>query len=156
MNFGKSLDPVVQGHPSTSGLIQALFNNDLDTVSNGAQCKSICLQRWCSRLLISLSSLDFFIDVQDDARLHVAALLHPGICRERIFAYCKPYTWRVIQDILRKLYPSRSFTPNAPEATLDSSEILPSTRTEALLKEMDRPGFTPLEECIRMNSEDLV
>lgn len=156
MNFGKSLDPVVQRHPSTSGLIQALFNNDLDTVSNGAQCKSICLQRCCFDLLMSLSLPDFFIDVQDDARLHVAALLHPGVCRERIFAYCKPYTWCVIQGILRKLYPSRSFTPDAPEAVLDSSEILPSTRAEELLKEMGRPGFTTLGECIRMNTEDLV
>jgi hypothetical protein len=105
---------------------------------------------------MSLSSLDFYIDVQDNALLHVAALLHPGACRERIFAYSKPYTWRVIQGVLRKLYPNRRFTPDAPEAVLDSSEILPSTRAEALLKEMGRPGFTTLEECIRMNTEDLV
>jgi hypothetical protein len=41
MNFGRSLVLEHQGHPSTSGLIAALFNNDTETVKNGAQCKNL-------------------------------------------------------------------------------------------------------------------
>ncbi|SPO02021.1 related to flavonol reductase/cinnamoyl-CoA reductase [Cephalotrichum gorgonifer] len=137
MNFGKSLDPVSQGHPSTSGLIQGVFHNDVETVSNnGAQY--------------------FFIDVQDNALLHVAALLHPDIRQERIFAYAAPYTWRGVQKVVQGLYPERPLGPEFPDAEPDASTIVPAPRAEFLLKEMGRDGWTSLEECVKLNTEDLV
>lgn len=41
MNTGKSLDPASQGHPSTSFLIQALFEGKLDIVRAAPQCKPL-------------------------------------------------------------------------------------------------------------------
>jgi hypothetical protein len=38
-NFGKSLDPVNQGHPSTSYMIQALFEGNFDAIASAPQCK---------------------------------------------------------------------------------------------------------------------
>lgn len=73
-----------------------------------------------------------------------------------MFAYNQPYTWRGIQQLLRELYPLKTFAPEAPDAVLDTSEIIHAPRAEALLKEMGQPGFTTLEECVRKNTEDLV
>lgn len=39
MNFGKSLDPVNQGHPSTSFMVQAVFQGNVEVVENAPQCK---------------------------------------------------------------------------------------------------------------------
>ena len=93
--------------------------------------------------------------MQDNARLHVAALIHPGVQGERIFAYSAPYTWRGVQRAVQRLYPDKSFPKDIEEAELDTSEIVPAPRAEALLKEMGRSGWTTLEETVRMNTEDL-
>jgi hypothetical protein len=38
MNMGKSLDVKNQGHPSTSALVQAVFQGDHATVQGAHQC----------------------------------------------------------------------------------------------------------------------
>ncbi|KAK4040443.1 hypothetical protein C8A01DRAFT_15692 [Parachaetomium inaequale] len=98
---------------------------------------------------------DFFVDVQDSARLHFAALTHPGVQSERIFAYSAPFTWRGVQRAVQRLYPDKSFPRDIEEAELDTSVIVPAPRAEALLKDMGRPGWTILDETARMNTEDL-
>ncbi|KAM6529201.1 hypothetical protein FALCPG4_007347 [Fusarium falciforme] len=125
MNMGQSLDLDNQGHPSTSGLIEALFRV-------------------------------FYVDVKDTARLHLAALLHPDIREERIFAYAGPYTWHMIQAAMKDLYPDKTFSPEISEAILDRSEIVLAPRAEGYLKEMGCKGWTTLEESVKMNTEDLV
>ncbi|KAK4087623.1 hypothetical protein Purlil1_7954 [Purpureocillium lilacinum] len=135
MNMGKSFDVTHQGHPSTSGLVQALFTGNHDVLASAAQY--------------------FYIDVQDTARLHVAALLHPAVREERIFAYAGPYTWRTIQQTMQKLYPRRAFAPDVADAPLDGSVVPGTARAEDLLREMGREGWTSLEDCVRMNTEDL-
>lgn len=50
--------------------------------------------------------------MQDDALLHVAAVIHPGVQSERIFAFAEPVNGDGVLAILRKLYPSRSFPAN--------------------------------------------
>ncbi|KAK4233776.1 hypothetical protein C8A03DRAFT_47757 [Achaetomium macrosporum] len=136
MNFGKSLDPVNQGHASTSSMVQAVFQGNFEAVENAPQY--------------------YFVDVQDNARLHVAALIHPDVRGERIFAYAAPYTWRGVQRAIQKLQPNKVFPRDFVEAQLDKSEIIPAARAEALLKDLGRLGWTSLEESIRMNIVDLV
>jgi hypothetical protein len=98
---------------------------------------------------------DFFVDVQDNARLHVGALIHPDVLSERIFAYVQPYTWRGVQRVVQALYPRRSFSGDIEDAEPDASQVVPAPRAEALLKDMGRPGWTSFEESVRMNVEDL-
>ncbi|EAQ92052.1 hypothetical protein CHGG_00287 [Chaetomium globosum CBS 148.51] len=98
---------------------------------------------------------DFFVDVEDNARLHVAALIHPGVVGERIFAYAQPYTWRGVQRAIHRLYPNRAFSGDIEDAELDASHIVPAPRAEALLKDMGRPGWTDLKESVKMNVDDL-
>ncbi|KAH6649402.1 hypothetical protein F5144DRAFT_521739 [Chaetomium tenue] len=97
---------------------------------------------------------DFFVDVQDNARLHVAALIHPGVLGERIFAYAQPYTWRGIQRTIQGLYPDRAFSGDIEDAELDASHIVPAPRAEVLLKDMGRPGWTDLKESVKINVDD--
>ena len=99
--------------------------------------------------------LDFFVDVQDNARLHVAALIHPGVLSERIFAYAQPYTWRGVQRAIQLLYPRKFVSGDIEDIELDASQIVPAPRAEILLKDMGRPGWTSLEESVRMNVKDL-
>ena len=95
------------------------------------------------------------MDVEDCALLHAAALVHPGIKDERVFAYAAPYTWRQAQDIMRRLYPDRTFPPEVPEAELDGSTIVPALQAEAWLADMGRDGWTSFEECIRKSVDGL-
>lgn len=100
--------------------------------------------------------LDFFVDVQDNARLHVAALTQPDIREKRIFAYAAPYTWRAVQRVLQDLYPGRTFGADIPDAELDGSDIVLAGAAEGWLKDFGQPGWMSLEECIKLNTEDLV
>ncbi|KAL2194438.1 hypothetical protein P885DRAFT_42573 [Corynascus similis CBS 632.67] len=99
--------------------------------------------------------IDFFVDVQDNARIHVAALIHPEVQDQRIFAYAAPYTWRNVQRVIQMLYPGKVLDKYIADAEPDKSEIIPAARAEALLKDMGRLGWTSLEDCVRMNTEDL-
>ncbi|GIJ91135.1 hypothetical protein Asppvi_010100 [Aspergillus pseudoviridinutans] len=135
MNFGASLDVTNQGHPSTSAIVAELFKGNTNYLGG--------------------ITPQYFVDVQDDALLHVAAAIHPGVQSERLFAFAKPVNGDTVLAILRKLYPSRSFPSNF-QAEEDLSEIVPRKRAEALLREMGREGWTSLEESIKRNTEDLV
>ncbi|KAF9767669.1 hypothetical protein IL306_015129 [Fusarium sp. DS 682] len=136
MNIGESLDPDNQGHPSTSGLIEALFKGNHEPVNAAHQY--------------------FYVDVKDTARLHLAALLHPDIHDERIFAYARPYTWHMIQTAMKGIYPEKDFSPDIAKAQLDQSEIVLAPKAEGYLKEMGYKGWTSLEESVKMNTQDLV
>ncbi|KAF2138215.1 uncharacterized protein K452DRAFT_290798 [Aplosporella prunicola CBS 121167] len=135
MNFGKSLDYTNQGAPSTSKIIEALwYGVDLDRAAQfGPQ---------------------YFVDVQDVARLHVAAVIHPGVKGERIFGYAERFNHDAVLDILRKQNPEREFVPNFLSGT-DRSVIELRGRAEQLLQELGRPGFTSMEDSVWMNSEPL-
>lgn len=99
--------------------------------------------------------VDFYIDVQDNARLHLAALLHPEISGERIFAYAAPYTWRDVQTTLAKLYPNKIFATEIEPSKLERSDIELAPRAEDLLKEMGYTGWTKLEDSLLANTRDL-
>lgn len=85
----------------------------------------------------------------------MAALLHPQIKEERIFAYAAPYTWRDVQTKLSELYPNKSFVPEIEPSKLERSHIELAEKAEDLLKEMGREGWTSLEETLLANTRDL-
>ncbi|KFA46012.1 hypothetical protein S40293_08787 [Stachybotrys chartarum IBT 40293] len=135
INFGASLDYKNQGHPSTSGMVVELFNG------NSAPLAGLPAQ--------------YFVDVQDDALLHVAAAVHPGIESERIFAFAEPVNGDDLLAILRELYPDRSFPANF-QSDKDLSEVVPRKRAEELLRDMGKDGWTSLRESVKKNVEDVI
>ncbi|KAB2572771.1 NAD-dependent epimerase/dehydratase terH [Lasiodiplodia theobromae] len=134
-NFGKILDVDKQGYPSTAGVVERL---------------------WTGKNVEHIASIPphYAIDVQDCARLHVAAAIHPGVVGERIFAYGQRFNYDVILDIFRKRNPGRDFISNF-QSEWDLAVIEPQARAEQLLRDLGRQGFTPLEESVRLNIEAL-
>lgn len=92
--------------------------------------------------------------MQDCARLHVAAAIHPGVVGERIFAYGQRFNYDAILDICRKANPGRNFISNF-QGEWDLAVIEPQARAEQLLRDLGRQGFTPLEESVRLTIEAL-
>jgi len=91
----------------------------------------------------------WFVDVRDDAKLHVAALIDPACNGQRIFAYAEPYTWNDVLAVFRKLEPGKSFLTDR-ETGRDLSEV-PNAEAEELLKKHYGHGWTSFEESIRQN-----
>ncbi|KAH7274693.1 hypothetical protein MRS44_007048 [Fusarium solani] len=129
-NFGKSLNPIEQGYPSTSGMPVALWKGD------EAQLRGL-----------GTLAPQYFVNVQDSARLHVAAALFADVKDERIFAFAGRFSWDTILDIFRKAEPNRKFADNFSSGD-DPNEIQPRARAEQLLRELGEPGWVSLEQTI--------
>jgi nucleoside-diphosphate-sugar epimerase len=48
------------------------------------------------RYFILTRIAEWFVDIQDTARLHVAALTNPDVRNERIILYAEHYTWKYV------------------------------------------------------------
>lgn len=92
---------------------------------------------------------EWYVDVQDTARIHVIALLAPAVTNERLFAFAGPHNWTDVIGIFRRLRPKRDLPDPPTNEGRDLSDIQPSKRAEALLKEyFGRKGWTSLEESL--------
>ncbi|KAM0553255.1 hypothetical protein ACHAPJ_007544 [Fusarium lateritium] len=135
-NFGKSLDPIHQGHQSTSAFIESLWNG-----TNLEQLKYIPPQ--------------YFVDVQDTAKLHVAGTILSDVQGERIFAWAEPFNFDSILATLRSQNPKKSFVENF-HSSRDLADVgKPRSRAIELLQALGKSMFTSLEDSIRLNTQDL-
>lgn len=93
---------------------------------------------------------EYFVDVKDTARLHVAGLLDSTIRNERLFAYAAPFNMHDIFDVLRKLRPLNTMMPDAHENEgRDLTEVSPGNRAEQVMKQFfGVKGWTSLEDSI--------
>ncbi|KAJ5519845.1 aldehyde reductase [Penicillium fimorum] len=99
----------------------------------------------------------WFVNVEDTARLHVVALLSPAVQGERIFAFASSFNWTDIINILKKLRPNNKLIPEPPaNEGRDLSDIVLSRRAEELLREFfGQPGWIDLERSIAEGIEGL-
>ncbi|KAJ7676881.1 NAD-P-binding protein [Mycena polygramma] len=104
---------------------------------------------------LSIFPPQWFINVVDTARLHVAALIDPSCNGKRIFAFAAPYNWNDVLAILRKQNPGREFMEDLPGLGRDLSQV-PNHGAEALLRKHYQKGFTGLEETVRENSRGVL
>ncbi|KAL3470504.1 NAD(P)-binding protein [Aspergillus californicus] len=134
MNFGKILLPEISG--STMNFPRSLLRGDPNALKMGPQ---------------------WFVNVEDTARLHVVALLAPEVKSERIWACAKPMNWTGIVARLRELRPLNSSIPEPPENEgEENSDITGSKRAEGYLKRFfNRSGWATLEESLRDGIMDL-
>jgi nucleoside-diphosphate-sugar epimerase len=128
-NTGTVLDIAHQGFPSTVGFIKMLWDDKLDA-------------------LMQLFPPQYYVDVQDCARLHVAALLLPDVKEERVFAFAAPFTYPQLLAAFRKAAPEHKFAEDPEQVDQDLATV-PNGRAEELLRKMGRPGWTSLEESIK-------
>ncbi|PYI00319.1 NAD(P)-binding protein [Aspergillus sclerotiicarbonarius CBS 121057] len=144
MCFGASVDPEHQGHASTSIWPAAIFKNDLESVRAGIN-STIPIGAYC-------------VDVKDVGLLHVAGLTNPAAQNERLFAYAQPFLWSDVIDVFRKLFPSREFPEDfsGQDHKANWLEVEPDRRSEELLREMGKPGWSSLKQMMMANVSDLV
>lgn len=97
-----------------------------------------------------IHTTEWFVNVEDCARLHVIALLHPEVKSERIFALASPFNWTDVVNILRKLRPDNLLLPDPPvNEGRDRSEIILASRAEQLLKDFfGQVGWVSLEQSL--------
>ncbi|CAI7669140.1 unnamed protein product [Penicillium discolor] len=97
----------------------------------------------------------YFCDVIDIARLHVAGLLDPKTVSRRLFGFASPVNLTDIISVVRKLRPNNNLIPDPPANDgRDLSEIIPAKEAERLLREFcGREGWTSLEESIAQGLE---
>ena len=128
-NMAKVLSPENQGTPSTTGWLKALwdgFEGHEDLKGNPPQ---------------------YHVNVQDTARVHVAALLSPDVEGERLFAFAHPYNWNDILHMFRKLYPEHKFVDDFADLGRDLSKVA-NGRAEELVKRFGRDEWTGLEQSV--------
>lgn len=103
---------------------------------------------------INSISLEYYVNVQDTGKLHVAAAIFSGLEGQRIFAFAGRFSWDQVLEILRKDQPEMKFPDNFSGGE-DLNEIKPRDKAEQLLRDLGRPGWTSLEETILDNVKDL-
>jgi len=135
-NVGKILNVEKQGYPSSIGMLKALFEGNTET-------GFMLPPQW-------------EVDVQDSARLHVAALLHPDVKNERVFAYAFPKNNTNTVKYLKELYPERTF-PDPPENEGENLyKITARDRAEELLRWTGAGGWTSYKDSIKLVCDTLI
>ncbi|KAL4864865.1 hypothetical protein BDV12DRAFT_188600 [Aspergillus spectabilis] len=133
--YGRILHPEISG--SSFGLLRNMLKGD--------------------DLIMRLLPPQWFVNVEDAARLHIIALLSPAVKDERIFAFASPFNWTDVVETLRKLRPRNKSIPDPPENEgRDLSEIVLASRAECLLQDFfGQEGWIGLERSIADGIVDL-
>ncbi|KAL7779697.1 hypothetical protein CFE70_009713 [Pyrenophora teres f. teres 0-1] len=134
-NFGRVLVPEHQGYPSTVGWVHdAWVGSETD--------------RWTS-----WAGPQWFISTEDDALLHVSALIHSDVDSERLFGFAEPWNYNQMMDIWRKQYPERKFGDNIEGMGVDRMKV-PNERTEEVLRWVKGAGWDSLEQSLKQMTEN--
>ena len=95
----------------------------------------------------------FYIDVQDTARLLVAAVASVQISNERILAYYINRTWNDVRRKVCELFPDRPDLVKGVDQDSHGRDMSyapgPIARAEELLREVGQPGFASEDAIIR-------
>ena len=93
----------------------------------------------------------WMVDVNNTARLHVAALIKAEVENERVLAFAYPFNCNDILKRLRKLYPYKKFPNNIENDSRDLSKA-DDRRGEELLRKFGKLGWTALKKSIQENT----
>ncbi|KAH6954479.1 hypothetical protein DER45DRAFT_632868 [Fusarium avenaceum] len=128
--FGRVLD--VEHISSTFGMLESAIKGDWDKV---------------------VGDLAYFTDVQDSARLLVAAVALPSVENERIFACCHNSTWNGLRHKIQALFPEKEGLVTGQDQDLSGRDLSNADqlikRAEEILQEIGRPGFATEEDILR-------
>jgi nucleoside-diphosphate-sugar epimerase len=132
-NLGPVLQPQHQGYPTTAGWIKNIWDGRYEALKRPSE---------------------HFINVVDDAKLHVIALANPQLTDRRLLGMVAPAPISTIIQILRKEYPEHAFDDFEPDGTDEITNAM-ADEVEALLKEAYGHGYTSLEDSVRANASSL-
>lgn len=90
----------------------------------------------------------WFVNTEDTALLHLAALTQEDVQNERILSMSGPYSWKQIIEILNCRYPERpNMLKQFDDLPVDIGAV-DNARGAELLRRMGRDGFRNLEESL--------
>ena len=90
-----------------------------------------------------------FVNTEDTALLHLAALTQEEVKNERIMAMSAPFSWRRIIEILMRRFPERKAMVRQCDDGPAELATVGNSRAAELLKKMGRQGgFRTLEESL--------
>jgi len=127
-NFGPSLVYGKQGHPSTGGWAKELFDGNVSAVTDVPP--------------------QYFIDVRDNAKLHIAALVK-STPNDRLWGFAEPFNWNTVLAIFRKLWPEKTFPDDITGLGWDESTLPTESALEALKEVYGQSGWTSLETTLK-------
>ncbi|KAL7764047.1 hypothetical protein ACKLNR_005192 [Fusarium oxysporum f. sp. zingiberi] len=128
VNFGIAVSPENMSYRSSAAVIDAVVKGYPDA-------PSILPSQW-------------YVDVEDTALLHLAALTLDDVNNERLLAFGGRYCWTVILEILHRRFPDKVLLQNVRESAVDAGEV-DNERSVEVLRQMGKlEGFTSLEETL--------
>ncbi|KAL8825860.1 MAG: hypothetical protein Q9170_007630 [Blastenia crenularia] len=123
--------------------------SDKQSASTGAAVKSVYATGKLDDFWAAFPP-QWVVDVQDTARLHVAALMDPEVESQRILAFAEPFNFNDVLGCLRKLYPEKGIQGDIEGLGRDLSKLDNSPGAK-LLRKFGRKGWASLEESVRDN-----
>ena len=129
-NLGPVLQPRHQGYPTTAGWVKNLWDGKYDALKRRPE---------------------HFIDVRDDAKLHVIALVDSKLVGRRLLGMVAPAPISKIIQILRKEFPQHKFADFEDDGTDEITNLM-KDEVEGLLKDAYGHGYTQLEESVKANA----
>ncbi|KAK5709724.1 hypothetical protein LTR17_019544 [Elasticomyces elasticus] len=103
------------------------------------------------RIITKPSDTEWYINMTDVARLHLAAAFDATIVGQRFIASAAPFNWNEMIDVVQKLKPSAQVAPHYAEPNIDMGDNDNAPGETLLKKWWDQEGYTPFEETIREN-----
>lgn len=161
MNLGPILAPEHQT-ASTAGWIREFIKGDTAFVSQLPPREFSCqLEVASGPAYITSTFVDWFVNVVDDAILHVAALLDADTQNQRILAYTEAFTFNGILDAaekkrsdLKAKIPAR-FAEDSPQNQKDPSSIEGHKVDTELLNKYKGSTWTDFETTIQQTLENI-
>lgn len=87
------------------------------------------------RALLKINLAEWYVDVEDLARLCAVGLSDPSAQSERIFAFAQQMNWFDAVSLLQQLRPKNTIFPDVPEENIRGRrDVLPRGRAEELLR----------------------
>ena len=98
----------------------------------------------------------WFVDVADDAKVHVAALIDKTVANDRIYAFAETFDWNDVIDAVKKARPeATTISEKLPPHGKDLSEVDNVQGAELLRKWFGQDGWKTLEDSVKENLEGL-
>ncbi|KAK9427488.1 hypothetical protein V1505DRAFT_379982 [Lipomyces doorenjongii] len=92
----------------------------------------------------------WYIDAEDTALLHIAALTQEDVKNERLFGWAGTFNFNSWVDIFRELDPSKPWPADDPAQGHDLCKVN-TTRELELLKRFGQDGWTSFYDSVRRN-----
>lgn len=97
----------------------------------------------------------WYIDVRDATRLHIAAAALAGVDGERVFGFAEPYTWPDIVKVIEKGMERCAFMPQDKGKDLSTADRLRARALDLLIR-LGREGWGGFDQAVREKYQSIL